>query len=155
MRNLLLGETVYVEREPNSNEKGGYDNSFVYLYRYSDGLFINEEIIRQGYGKCYSRLPFKYSAEFQTLENSAKKIQKGLWKLEDNSSNPVRTTNTPQSNPNPKNQHPTSLDTNSSGTATKQNESTGNNTSDKVYVHGYYRKNGTYVNGYYRSKPRK
>ncbi|MCE5341042.1 MAG: thermonuclease family protein [Planctomycetaceae bacterium] len=159
LRNLLLGETVYIEREPNQNSSAGYDNSFVYLYRYPDGLFINEEIIRQGYGKCYTRLPFKYMAKFQSFESIASKTPKGLWKLENNSYSPAPNTIVKT---NPPINRPASGDSNTSpdivspAPATEKYETSENNyTSDKVYVNGYYRKDGTYVKGYYRRKAKR
>lgn len=156
LRNLLVGETVYIENEPNQN---GYDKSFVYLYRYPDGLFVNAELIRQGYGKCYTKLPFKYMSEFQSLENTAKETPKGLWKLENNSYPPITKTNNKNNslvNNSTSNNQTKPSNTDSSSTAAKKYETSENNyTSNRVYVNGYYRKDGTYVRGYYRRKPRR
>jgi endonuclease YncB( thermonuclease family) len=153
LKNLLLGETVYIERASLGNEKVGYDYSFVYIYRYPDGLFVNAEIVRQGYGKCYIKYPFKYMMTFQSLEETAKKIQKGLWKIEDDSSKPTKPVANRQAL---KNAAESSSDTNSTpqNTTKLETSDSGNNSSPgTVYVHGYYRKDGTYVNGYYRRKP--
>lgn len=50
-----------------------------YLYRYPDGLFVNLEITRQGYGRMYTGQPFKHWTVFRTYERKAREVSKGLW----------------------------------------------------------------------------
>jgi len=47
-----------------------------------DGLFVNAEIIRQGYGHAYTAFPFDYIDEFRQLERFARQSEKGLWSVE-------------------------------------------------------------------------
>jgi len=75
--NLLKGEQVYLEQEPNTTDK--YGRSLYYLYRVPDGLFVNLEIVRQGYGHAYTTYPFKYMGLFLEYENKARENCKGLW----------------------------------------------------------------------------
>ncbi|PKL42977.1 MAG: hypothetical protein CVV39_08740 [Planctomycetes bacterium HGW-Planctomycetes-1] len=67
--NLLKGENVYILGDP--NEK--------YVYRAPDGLFVNAEIIRQGYGRVDTDSESAYLAEFKQLQAFAKERNKGLW----------------------------------------------------------------------------
>ena len=44
-----------------------------------EDTFHNAEIIRQGYGFAYTRLPFKYLKELRKLEGVAREAGRGLW----------------------------------------------------------------------------
>jgi micrococcal nuclease len=50
--------------------------AYVYLL---DGTFLNAEIIKQGYGKAYTKFRFKYMEEFRRYEREAKENRRGLW----------------------------------------------------------------------------
>lgn len=81
LTNLLKGEEVYIEREPAMGEDV-YGRTLLYLYRAPDGLFVNLEIIRQGYGHAYTAFPFKYLELFRHYEQRARELGKGLWGAE-------------------------------------------------------------------------
>ena len=49
---------------------------YVYL---EDGIFLNAEIIRHGYGFAYTRFPTKYLEEFRKVEREAREAGRGLW----------------------------------------------------------------------------
>ena len=75
MGNLLKGENVYIVDEPNQK----------YIYRAPDGLFVNAEILRQGYGRVDDTVLFKYSEEFKQIQEFAKERKKGIWNTTDTS----------------------------------------------------------------------
>lgn len=79
LMNLLKGESVYVELEPGGPELDDYGRLLAYLYRAPDGLFVNLEIIRQGYGRVYIREHVRYADLFRDSERGAKEAGKGLW----------------------------------------------------------------------------
>jgi len=81
-RNLLLGEHVYLEYEPGPSKVDKYGRVLAYLYRAPDGLFVNLEIIRQGYGHAYVRYPFQYMELFRSYERVARESGKGLWAVD-------------------------------------------------------------------------
>ncbi len=56
-RNLLKGESVYLEYEQDRFDKHG--RTLAYAFRAPDGLFVNLEIVRQGYGHAYTKFPFQ------------------------------------------------------------------------------------------------
>src|SRR5712672_2742360 len=60
LTNLLEGESVYIEYEPTGSHFDMYGRTLAYLYRAPDGLFVNLEIVREGYGHAYTRFPFQY-----------------------------------------------------------------------------------------------
>ena len=79
IKNLLIGESVYLRFDGNKTDK--YGRLLAYLYRAPDGLFVNLEIVRQGYGKVYTVFPFKHKALFQHYGGQAQQARRGLWSL--------------------------------------------------------------------------
>ena len=57
-KNLLQGESVYLRFDIDKTDK--YGRLLAYLYRAPDGLFVNLEIVRQGYSHAYTQFPFKH-----------------------------------------------------------------------------------------------
>ena len=76
-RNMLLGESVYLRFDV--EQKDMYGRQLAYLYRAPDGLFVNLEIVRQGYGHTYTHFPFKHMELFQHYGNRARTAGKGLY----------------------------------------------------------------------------
>ena len=77
--NLLKGEKVYLLYEGEKPALDKYGRTLAYVYRAPDGLFVNAELIRQGYGHAYVVYPFKYLDQFRQLEQFAREVGKGLW----------------------------------------------------------------------------
>jgi micrococcal nuclease len=76
-RNLLRGESVYLKYGFERTDR--YGRLLAYLYRAPDGLFVNAEIVRQGYGHAYVQFPFEHMDEFVALQARAREAGKGLW----------------------------------------------------------------------------
>jgi len=77
--NLLKGESVYLDYEPGGSRLDKYGRTLAYLYRVPDGVFVNLEIVRQGYGHAYTEYPFRYMEAFRFYERRARETGKGLW----------------------------------------------------------------------------
>lgn len=77
LKNLLKGEDVHLRF--GNEERGKYGRLLAYVYRAPDGLFVNLEIIRQGYGHAYVKYPFKHMEIFREYEKKARQAGKGLW----------------------------------------------------------------------------
>jgi micrococcal nuclease len=75
--NLLQGESVYLEYDWPKTDR--YGRLLAYVYRASEGLFVNAEIIRQGYGHACTQYPFTYLEEFRAYERAARDARRGLW----------------------------------------------------------------------------
>lgn len=76
-KQLLENQTVELEKDKEDTDKYGR----LLRYVYSDGVFINEFLLRQGYGRTMSIPPnTKYIEEFKEAENEAKNNKRGLWK---------------------------------------------------------------------------
>jgi endonuclease YncB( thermonuclease family) len=79
LENLLRGESVYVVYD-SQVEKQDEDGKFVaYLYRAPDGLLINQEAIRQGFGVTDNSYAFEEQPSFRYYQEKAQKAKKGLW----------------------------------------------------------------------------
>ena len=76
-KNLLLGESVYLRFDTDRTDTFG--RLLAYVYRAPDGLFVNLEIVRQGYGHAYTQFPFKHMELFRYYGNRARIAGKGLY----------------------------------------------------------------------------
>ena len=76
-KNLLIGEAVYLRFGNEARDK--YNRLLAYVFRAPDGLFVNLEIVRQGYGHAYVKYPFEHMELFGHYESRARRVGKGLW----------------------------------------------------------------------------
>jgi micrococcal nuclease len=76
---LVEGRHVLLHYERERPETDRYGRVLGYVYRVSDGLDLNAEIIRRGYGHAYTRYPFRRMEEFRALERTARRRRAGLW----------------------------------------------------------------------------
>jgi len=79
VRNLLAGEFVYVQYDEGLAEDDADGNKVAYLYRAPDGLFVNLEVIRQGYGVAADGYEWQHQSLFRFYERRARADAKGLW----------------------------------------------------------------------------
>ncbi len=77
LQEFLLDDLIHLRFDENKFDKHG--RILGYVYRASDGIFVNLEVIREGYAEVDLRYPFKYKDLFMDYESRAKKDRKGLW----------------------------------------------------------------------------
>ena len=77
----IKGRKVRLEADPQTSppHKDKYGRTLAYIYRHPDDLFLNAEIIKQGYGTAYTRFPFQYLDDFREFEQEAREHRRGLW----------------------------------------------------------------------------
>ncbi len=83
LKHLLTNESVffgYDQSNAAANHKDRYGRLLAYAYRAGDSLFVNAEIIKQGYGFAYTSYPFEYLESFLELERDARSGKLGLWR---------------------------------------------------------------------------
>jgi micrococcal nuclease len=57
-----------------------YDRTLAYVYRLPDGLFVNADVVRQGYARVLTIPPnVAYTDELLTLAQQAREAGRGLW----------------------------------------------------------------------------
>ena len=77
-RVLPVGTKVRVERDVEARDV--YDRLLAYIFRLSDDLFINSQLLRQGYARVLTIEPnTAYLSEFVAAANEAKVSNLGLW----------------------------------------------------------------------------
>jgi len=77
--NLLVGESVYVDYDPDLAETDEDGTPVAYLHRAPDGLLVNLELIRQGYALAAQRYAFHYAGAFAAYQKRAEALGKGVW----------------------------------------------------------------------------
>src|ERR1043165_1781442 len=77
--NLLAGEKVYLDPHPDAEYDRSHLDRLFYVYRHPDGLFVNAELLRQGYARCSTEVAGRYAKQFADLEARAMVARKGLW----------------------------------------------------------------------------
>lgn len=96
-RNLVEGKRVLMETDPvnaHLGHKDKYGRTIAYVWT-EQGIFVNAEIVEQGYGHAYTRYPFRYLNEFRALESRARGQGAGLWGSSGKSTNLPRSSNGP------------------------------------------------------------
>jgi len=82
-RNLLVNEFVYVDYDATLARTDEDGNLAAYLYRAPDGLFVNLEMIRQGYALPADGYAFQFRDVFNSYEQIARSYGKGIWRYQD------------------------------------------------------------------------
>jgi micrococcal nuclease len=77
-RRLVLGRAVRLVRDAEARDR--YGRSLFYVYRASDGLFVNAELVRKGYARTLTIPPnVAHAADFRRLAGAARRAGRGLW----------------------------------------------------------------------------
>ena len=78
-KELLTGRKVRLIFNPNRELKDKYGRYLAYVYR-DDGLFYNEEMIKDGFAHEYTYgSPYSMQKEFRAAQGAAQKEKLGLW----------------------------------------------------------------------------
>lgn len=78
LENLLRGETVHLEFVRDDGA-APHDDAWVHAFRAPDGLFVNLEIVRQGYGRASPTVSDAYASLFRHYQTSAVECERGMW----------------------------------------------------------------------------
>lgn len=80
-RRALLGKEVRLEFEAPDRPGGPtdkYGRKLAYIIT-GDGTNINLELVRLGYGRAYTKYPFRYQRAFEKAEKEARQAGLGMW----------------------------------------------------------------------------
>ncbi len=73
---IVTGKEVYLEKDISETDKYGR----LLRYVYTDGLFVNLEMVKRGFANCYTYPPdVKYAGRFIEAERYAREKSLGLW----------------------------------------------------------------------------
>jgi micrococcal nuclease len=77
-RRLVAGRDVRLVADAEARDR--YGRMLAYVYRASDGMFINAELVQRGYATPLSIRPnVRFAARFRTLAREARRGGRGLW----------------------------------------------------------------------------
>lgn len=79
LERVLSGESIYIERDPNRPQRDPNDPLWAFIYRAPDGLFVNLELVRQGYARAMLPQLGAHREVFAESEQRARQAGKGLW----------------------------------------------------------------------------
>jgi micrococcal nuclease len=75
-RTRLLNQAVYLAFDWDLRDR--YGRLLAYIYT-GAGRCFNAELVGEGYGHAYTRFTFQFMDEFRSLEQEARREQRGLW----------------------------------------------------------------------------
>jgi micrococcal nuclease len=78
---LLKNQLVRLEIQKVPTSRDRYGRLLAYVFLQADGLLVNKEVIRQGYGHAYLKYPYDSARmeECRAAEQGAWKHERGLW----------------------------------------------------------------------------
>jgi len=77
-KSLVAGRQVRLVQDVEARDR--YGRLLAYVYRKSDGLFVNAELVRRGYARTLTIPPnVRFAKRFSTLARQAREDGKGLW----------------------------------------------------------------------------
>lgn len=76
-KSLVEGKYVRLEQDSIGDTIDRYGRLLRYVY--VGDIFVNMELLKQGYAYAYLEFPFSKSFEFKQYENEARENKKGLW----------------------------------------------------------------------------
>ncbi|MDO8486216.1 MAG: thermonuclease family protein [Candidatus Staskawiczbacteria bacterium] len=77
-KKLLDKKEVYLIPDKQSSDRDKYNRLLRYVFL-PDGLFVNAEILKNGFAYNYIYEPFEFMKQFDFWEKEAKKNKIGLW----------------------------------------------------------------------------
>jgi len=75
---LAPGEPVYLERDEELYDR--FDRVLAYVHRTSDSLFVNHQLVLEGFAEAFRFEPNTFHANlFENAEADARSADRGLW----------------------------------------------------------------------------
>ena len=78
VKNFVEGKKVYLEKEPNYEDKDRYGRLLRWIYL-EDGTFVNGKIVKDGYAQVYDKFPVSKLDELRKYQREARENKRGLW----------------------------------------------------------------------------
>jgi micrococcal nuclease len=79
--NHMLVDGRRVRLVTDAEERDRYGRLLAYVYRADDGMFVNAELVRDGYARPLTIKPNRrFADDFQALAAEARHARRGLWK---------------------------------------------------------------------------
>ena len=76
VKEMVEGKEIELKYDRQRIDSKGHIRAYVYLL---DGIFLNAEVIKEGYAYVNREFTFKYFEQFRQYEQEAKENKKGMW----------------------------------------------------------------------------
>ena len=77
-RRLVEGKKIRMELDVDRRDR--YGRLLAYVFRQEDGLFVNAELVKQGYAQLLTIPPnVRYVELFRKMQQEAREARRGLW----------------------------------------------------------------------------
>ncbi len=76
VKEMVEGKEIELKYDRQRIDSKGHIRAYVYLL---DGIFLNAEVIKEGYAYVNREFTFKYFEQFRQYEQEAKEEKKGMW----------------------------------------------------------------------------
>ena len=76
VKEMVEGKEIELKYDRQRIDSKGRIRAYVYLL---DGIFLNAEVIKEGYGYVNREFTFKYFEQFRQHEREAREKKKGMW----------------------------------------------------------------------------
>ena len=76
---MLAGESVYIEPDPQWPRQDADGRLWAYVYRAPDGLWLNLELVRQGFARVAAGADFEHRELLTACQRVAQRHHKGQW----------------------------------------------------------------------------
>lgn len=81
LKSMIGGKDVCLKRDKDKTiDRDKYNRLLRYVW--INDVFVNRELIREGYAFAYTAYPFQYLDDFRAQERAARKSHAGLWNVE-------------------------------------------------------------------------
>lgn len=77
-KNVIGNKKVKLVADPLSTNRDRYDRLLRYVYL-TDGTFMNQRLVEEGFGFYYPHFPFTKSKQFESAQLKAQAANKGVW----------------------------------------------------------------------------
>lgn len=79
IKRLVADTQVAVQVDDSNRTEDESSRTRVFLYRFPDGLFVNNELVKQGYAQADAKQVSDHTDEFEQAEQQARTARRGLW----------------------------------------------------------------------------
>ena len=76
VKEMAEGKEIKLKYDRQRIDSKGHIRAYVYLL---DGIFLNAEVIKEGYAYVNREFTFEYFEQFRQYEQEAKEEKKGMW----------------------------------------------------------------------------
>jgi len=79
LEKLLLGQLVFIDFDDSLAQRDSDGTMVVYMFRFKDKLFVNQEMIQSGHALAAQNYPYTFSRLFTWAQKKSQDAKNGFW----------------------------------------------------------------------------